>query len=93
MKIFRPCVPRFRRKDPSQDNIAYTDTRILRITFWFTSIIAALLPIISLVVLVSCVRSKAARLGVIAAFNVLIALFLGWFTEASRKDILLVTTV
>src|SRR5690242_16529593 len=53
--------------------IGYEDTTIYRVTYWFTSILASLIPIASIAILYR-VQSMPARLGVIAAFNILVSM-------------------
>lgn len=67
------------------------DSSVAKVTLWVTSITAALLPIIPIVILVLSVQSKPARLGVIAAFNVLVSVCLTYFTDGTRKDVFSVT--
>lgn len=84
-KWFKWGLDRFRK--PSINGlIEYEETTLLRLTSLFSTALASLLPIVSIVVLYS-VHSMKARLGVIAAFNVLISLCLAIFTTAKRTDI------
>ncbi|KAJ4361046.1 uncharacterized protein N0V89_001615 [Didymosphaeria variabile] len=70
--------------------IGYEDEKVMQITYWMTSVIASLLPIGSIVILYK-VQSMAARLGIIAAFNVLVSLCLSVFTNAKRAEVFAVT--
>ncbi|KAF2119410.1 hypothetical protein BDV96DRAFT_610437 [Lophiotrema nucula] len=63
---------------------------VFTLTFWLTSIIASLIPILSIAVLIS-VHSTKARLGTIAAFNILISVCLTVLTDARRTDVFAVT--
>jgi hypothetical protein len=70
--------------------IGYEDAKVMRITYWMTSVIASLLPIGSIVILYE-VHSTAAKLGIIAAFNVLVSLCLSAFTNAKRAEVFGIT--
>ncbi|OAL53457.1 hypothetical protein IQ07DRAFT_597766 [Pyrenochaeta sp. DS3sAY3a] len=70
--------------------IGYDDSTIYRMTYWFTGILASLIPIASIVVLY-CVHSMPGRLATIAAFNVLVAVCLIGFARANRAEIFAVT--
>lgn len=70
--------------------IGYEDTRVMKITYWITSILASLIPIASIIVLY-CVHSMSARLGVIGAFNLLISVCLSAFTNAKRSEVFAIT--
>jgi len=70
--------------------VGIDDSSIYRVTSWLTSIIASLIPIASIVVLYS-VGSMKARLGIIAAFNLLISTCLSTFTNAKRSEVFAVT--
>lgn len=91
-KLFRYGCACFLR--PSRANmrgiIGYEDGKIMQITYWLTSVIASLLPIGSIVILYK-VHSMAARLGIIAAFNVLVSLCLSAFTNAKRAEVFAIT--
>jgi hypothetical protein len=73
-----------------QGIIGYEDVQVFKITYWITSVIASLLPISSIVVLYK-IQSTPARLGVIAAFNVLVSLCLNAFTNAKRAEVFAIT--
>lgn len=84
-KWFKWRLDRFRK--PSVNGlIEYEESTLLRLTSLVSTALASLLPIASIVVLYS-VHSMKARLGIIAAFNVLISLCLAIFTTAKRTDI------
>ncbi|KAF1970509.1 hypothetical protein BU23DRAFT_582048 [Bimuria novae-zelandiae CBS 107.79] len=70
--------------------VGYEDVRVMQVTYWLTSVIASLLPIGSIVILYK-VHSMAARLGIIAAFNVLVSLCLNAFTNAKRAEVFAIT--
>lgn len=70
--------------------IGYQDAKVLQITYWMTSVIASLIPIGSIIVLYK-VHSMAARLGIIAGFNVLVSLCLSIFTDAKRAEVFAIT--
>jgi hypothetical protein len=62
------------------------DYRLLRATFWVTSVIASLLPVASISILY-CVHSTPARMGLIAMFNLSVSVLLLKFTTAKRSEI------
>jgi hypothetical protein len=70
--------------------IAVHDSTIFRLTFWFTSGVASIMPVISIILLVK-METLNGKLGIIAAFNVLISICLTLFTEARRTDVFAVT--
>lgn len=84
--LFRCGCFRFMKPSPVHGLIGYEDSTIYRITYWFTSILASLIPIASIVVLYQ-VQSMSARLGIIAAFNVLVAVCLMGFANAKRAEV------
>ncbi|KAF2441969.1 hypothetical protein P171DRAFT_366077 [Karstenula rhodostoma CBS 690.94] len=83
------CFLRSSRAD-MRGIIGYEDVKVMRITYWMTSVIASLLPIGSIVILYKA-HSTAARLGIIAAFNMLVSLCLSAFTNAKRVEVFAIT--
>ncbi|KAF1954642.1 hypothetical protein CC80DRAFT_493765 [Byssothecium circinans] len=81
---------RFQRPSRKHGVIGYDDSAVLRVTFWLTSIVAALVPIASIAVLYS-VKSMPVRLVVIAVFNVLVSVCLSALTNAKRVEVFAVT--
>ncbi|KAF2732877.1 hypothetical protein EJ04DRAFT_535811 [Polyplosphaeria fusca] len=90
LQMFRCGLMRLKKPSSVYGAVGYEDTTILAITYWGTSILASLLPIVSIIALY-CVHSMAARLGVICFFNVLISVCLSGFTDAKRSEIFAVT--
>lgn len=90
--LFKCGLGRLKKADRHLGRRVYYDSTVLKVTFWITSILASLLPIASILVLIS-LRSLKARLGAMAAFNVLISVCLGVFTDARRIDVFTVTAV
>jgi hypothetical protein len=88
--LFRCGCARFMKRSKVHGVIGYEDTKVLRVTYWITSIMASLIPIASIVVLY-LVHSMPARLGIIGAFNVLISVCLSGFTNAKRVEVFAVT--
>ena len=88
--IFKCGCYRFMKASPIHGAIGYEDNTIYRITYWFTSILASLIPIASIVVLYR-VQSMNARLGIIAGFNVLLSMCLMGFAGAKRSDVFAIT--
>jgi hypothetical protein len=79
-----------KKPDPRYGAIAIRDNRVFKITQWLTSSLASAVPVISIAVL-DRIKTREARIGTIAAFNVLLAVCLIIFTEAKRTDIFAVT--
>jgi hypothetical protein len=79
-------ILKFRKPDPVLGMRAYRDASIYKTTFWVTSVLASLIPKISIVVLVA-LKSKKARIGTVGAFNLLISVCLTVFTDAKRADV------
>lgn len=88
--LFRCGLTRFMEPSKLHGAVGYEDGTIYRITYGFTSILASLIPIASIVVLYQ-VQSMSARLGIIAAFNVLVAVCLMGFANAKRPEIFAIT--
>jgi hypothetical protein len=68
----------------------YNYRTLLRSTALIVTIVACLLPILSISVLYS-IKTMKARLGAIAGFNILLSVLLGVFTTAKRVEIFGVT--
>jgi hypothetical protein len=81
---------RFMKPSPVHGVVGYEDTTIYRITYWITSILASLILILSIVVLY-LVHSMPARLGTIAAFNILVSICLMALTNAKRTEVFAIT--
>lgn len=90
VNLFRCGCYRFMKPSKVHGVIGYEDTKILRITHWITSIVASLIPILSIVILY-IVHSMSARLGIIASFSVLASVCLNTLTSAKRSDIFAIT--
>ncbi|USP76595.1 hypothetical protein yc1106_03869 [Curvularia clavata] len=88
--LFKCGCARFMKPSKTHGVVGYRDSTVYHITFWITSIVASLIPIASIVVLY-VVKSMTARLGIIAAFNVLVSVCLVGFTTAKRADIFAIT--
>ncbi|KAF2123919.1 hypothetical protein P153DRAFT_303310 [Dothidotthia symphoricarpi CBS 119687] len=84
------CLARCLKPSAVHGTIGYDDSTIYRITYWITSILASLIPIASIVVLY-CVQSMPAKLGIIAAFNVLVSVCLMGFANAKRVEVFAIT--
>jgi hypothetical protein len=81
---------RFMKPSPVHGVVGYEETIIYRITYWITSILASLILILSIVVLY-LVHSTPARLGTIAAFNILVSVCLMALTNAKRTEVFAIT--
>ncbi|KAH7081862.1 hypothetical protein BKA63DRAFT_436113 [Paraphoma chrysanthemicola] len=84
--VLRWLCARFVRPSRKHGVFTYKDSTIYKITHLITVIVAALIPIASIVVL-NDVQSMSSRLGVIAAFNVLISVCLIGFADAKREQV------
>jgi hypothetical protein len=76
---------RWKRPSRVHGVIGYQDNTIFRITLGITSIMASLIPLASVAVLYS-IPSIQTRIGVIGAFNLIIAVCLSVFTKVKRSD-------
>jgi hypothetical protein len=90
LNLFRCGCARFMKPSRVHGVVGYEDSTIYRITYWITSILASLIPIVSISVLY-CVHSMPARLAIIAAFNVLVSVCLMGFANAKRAEVFAVT--
>ena len=81
---------RFLKPSPVHGVVGYEEGTIYLITYCITSILASLIPIVSIVVLYF-VRSMPARLGTIAVFNVLISICLMALAGAKRAEVFAIT--
>ena len=88
--LFKYGLGRFKKPHHVTGEVGYYDQSVLKLTFWMTCILASLIPIASIVVLMS-VDTLPGRVGVIAAFNVLLSVCLALFTDAKRTDCFAVT--
>lgn len=88
--LFRCGIERFIKPSKVHGMVSFSDAVLLRITFWFTTIVASVLPIASITILYY-VDSMQGRLAVVGAFDILLAICLVAFTKASRTDIFAVT--
>jgi hypothetical protein len=88
--LFKCGCTKFMKPSQVHGTVGYEDSAVYRITYWFTSILASLIPIASIVVLYR-VQSMPAKLSIIAAFNVLISVCLMGFANAKRAEVFAVT--
>lgn len=84
--IFKCGCARFMKPSRKHGAISYQDNTVYKITYWITVILAALIPIASIAVL-NEVQTMSARLGIIAAFNVLISVCLIGFADTKRDQV------
>lgn len=89
-KIFKCGCYKFMTPSQVHGAIGYEDSTVYRVTYWFTSILASLIPIASIVILYR-VQSMPAKLGIIAAFNVLVSVCLMTFASAKRAEVFAIT--
>ena len=90
VNLFRCGCARLKKVSRVHGVVGLEDSTVFRLTSWVTSIVASLIPIASIIVLYS-VSSMKARLGIIAAFNLLISTCLSTFTNAKRSEVFAVT--
>ncbi|KAH7371655.1 hypothetical protein BKA66DRAFT_590642 [Pyrenochaeta sp. MPI-SDFR-AT-0127] len=90
LNLLRCGCARFMKPSRVHGVVGYEDNTIYRITYWITSVLASLIPIASIVVLYR-VQSMPAKLGIIAAFNVLVSICLMGFANAKRAEVFAVT--
>jgi hypothetical protein len=81
----------FTKGDHHLGRKVYYDTTVVKITLWVTSMIAAMLPIASILVLIQ-LESLKAKLWTIAAFNVGMSFCLTFFANAKRAEVFAVTS-
>ncbi|KAI4666410.1 uncharacterized protein J4E79_002448 [Alternaria viburni] len=81
---------RWKKVDVRFGTIAVHEATVFQFTFWVTSAIASILPVVSIIILVNT-NSLNGRLAIIAAFNVLTSVCLTVFTDARRTDVFAVT--
>jgi uncharacterized Tic20 family protein len=81
---------KWKKPDVSYGNLTIDESTVFRFTFMVTSLIASLLPVVSIMLLVR-METLNARLGLIAAFNGILSMCLTIFTEAKRTDVFAVT--
>lgn len=81
---------RWKKADVRFGTQALHDETVYKLTFWLTTAIASTIPVMSIVLLVK-MNLLNGRLGIIAAFNVLISICLTLFTEPRRTDVFAVT--
>jgi hypothetical protein len=80
------------RKDEQLGAISVRDTSVFALTFFITSVIAAILPVVGTVMLAG-LEGVEESMGMVAVFNVVVVVCLMVFTEARRKDVFLVVAV
>jgi hypothetical protein len=90
--LFKCGWARFKKPKKATGDVGYYQSSVLRITFWITSMIASLIPIASIVVLISLsekpmTKAQRGQVGTIAAFNMLISACLTILTDAKRTDV------
>ena len=82
----------FARVNPRLGVVCVEDYHVWLGTLWFTSLVAAMVPVGAAAVVMR-VEGVGARLGVIAGFNGLVVVCLLVLTEARRIDVFLVVAV
>ncbi|KAH7324039.1 hypothetical protein BKA65DRAFT_406916, partial [Rhexocercosporidium sp. MPI-PUGE-AT-0058] len=90
---FHRLLGRFWRPESDEhlrNTVLYGDSSLIRLTKLFTTVLACLLPIISIVILY-IVDSMSKRLGIIGALTAAFSLCMGLVTSASMADIFAAT--
>jgi len=82
----------FARVNPRLGVVCVEDYHVWLGTLWFTSLVAAVVPVGAAAVMMK-VEGVGARLGVVAGFNVLVVVCLLVLTEARRIEVFLVVAV
>ncbi|CAN9438104.1 unnamed protein product [Alternaria alternata] len=89
--LFKYGMGVFTKGDHHLGRKVYYDTTVVKITLWVTSMITAMLPIASILVLIQ-LESLKAKLWTIAAFNVGMSFCLTFFANAKRAGAFAVTS-
>jgi hypothetical protein len=76
--------------DPDTGVIYYDDEKLLRLTYFVTTVSASLIPIISVIALYY-VKTMSARLSLVTVFMFLFAANLTYFASAKRIDVFVAT--
>ncbi|RMZ67702.1 phthalate transporter [Pyrenophora seminiperda CCB06] len=80
----------WQKPNPTYGALTVREDRVFMITLWITSVIASMLPVVSIIILVTLEKLDQ-RLAVIAALNALLTVCLLVFTDAKRTEIFSVT--
>ena len=88
--IFKCGCYKFMKPSQVHGAIGYEDSSVYRVTYWFTSILASLIAIPSIVILYQ-VQSMPARLGIIPVLNVVVSVCLMGFANAKLAEVFAVT--
>lgn len=89
--LFKCGLGFFTKRNRNLGPKVYYDTTVAKITLWISSMIAAMLPIASILVLIQ-LESLKAKLWTIAAFNVGMSFCLTFFANAKRAEVFAVTS-
>jgi hypothetical protein len=89
-RLFTYCFARFVKPSRTHGLVGIEDTVVYRVTYGITSILASMIPIVSIIALYY-VDSVPARLATIAAFNLLISICLMGLASAKRAEIFAIT--
>ncbi|KAG4426053.1 hypothetical protein IFR04_000760 [Cadophora malorum] len=99
--ISESAIPAFHKlwgrfcKEPESDEhlrntVLYSDSSLIRITKLLTTVLACLIPVVSIIILYTVDRMSK-RLGIIGAFTATFSFFIGLVTSASLADIFAAT--
>jgi len=89
--LFRCGLSRIKNPSQFHGTVGYEDTSVKRLTRCVSNIVASLMPILSIVILYN-VSTIQAKLGIIAAFNVLMSACISVFTNARRSEVFAVAS-
>jgi hypothetical protein len=89
--LFKCGLGLFTKGDRNLGHKIYYDTTVAKITLWISSMIAAMLPTASILVLIQLESPKAKR-WIIAAFNVGMSFCVTFFANAKRAEVFAVTS-
>lgn len=90
LTLIRCGCARWKRPSRIHGVVGIQDKTIFRITLWFTTALASLIPLASIVALYY-VHPIEGRLGIIGAFTLTISMCMGAFTGAKRSEIFAVS--
>lgn len=86
------CLPKWvgRVVDTETGMVSYSDSRLIRTTTVVTTVLASIIPILSIFVLY-VVKNTYGRIGIAAGFTTSFAIFLASFSSARRVEIFAAT--
>jgi hypothetical protein len=89
-RLFTYCFARFVKPSRTHGLVGIEDTIVYRATYGITSILASMIPVLSIIVLYY-VESMPARLATITVFNLIVSICLMGLAGAKRAEIFAIT--